>query len=106
METSQGNSLCSYFYLKQKCHFFSFFLSSTKLENRRVEQVLWGRVDTSGREEVVRRGGRRMSMVQKHAYIFINAKMIPVETVPGIWEGRVKENGGRGEFKYDIFDTL
>jgi hypothetical protein len=45
-------------------------------------------------------------MVQKHAYIFINAKMIPVETVPGIWEGRVKENGGRGEFKYDIFDTL
>jgi hypothetical protein len=21
-------------------------------------------------------------------------------------EGRIKENGGRGEFKYDIFDTL
>jgi hypothetical protein len=27
-----------------------------------------------------------------------NAKMLPVETVLG--------HGGRGEFKYDIFDTL
>jgi hypothetical protein len=22
------------------------------------------------------------------------------------WEGRIKENDGEGEFKYDIFDTL
>jgi hypothetical protein len=22
------------------------------------------------------------------------------------WKGRIKENGGEGEFKYDIFDTL
>jgi hypothetical protein len=36
MEISQGNFLCSY--LNQKCHLFSF----TKLENRRVEQVLLG----------------------------------------------------------------
>jgi hypothetical protein len=30
--------------------------------------------------------------------MLVNAKMIPVETVPRIW--------GRSEFKYDIFDTL
>jgi hypothetical protein len=40
MEISQGNSLCSYLYLKQAKMSFSLF-SSTKSENRRVEQVLW-----------------------------------------------------------------
>jgi hypothetical protein len=42
MEISQGNSLYSYLYLKQKYYvlLFIFFLSSTKLENRRAEQVL------------------------------------------------------------------
>jgi hypothetical protein len=42
MEIPQGNSLCSYLYLKQtktSCFSFSFF-SSIKLENRRAEQVL------------------------------------------------------------------
>jgi hypothetical protein len=39
-------------------------------------------------------------------YICIYAKMIPVETIPGmVWEG-IKERCGGGEFKYDIFDTL
>jgi hypothetical protein len=37
--------------------------------------------------------------------MYVNAKMIPVETIPGI-EGRIKENGGGVEFKYDMFDTL
>jgi hypothetical protein len=38
METSQGNSLCSYFYLKiAKMPCFS----STKLEHMRAEKVLW-----------------------------------------------------------------
>jgi hypothetical protein len=32
--------------------------------------------------------------------------MIPFETVPGIRGGRLKESSGRGEFEYDIFDTL
>jgi hypothetical protein len=43
MEISQGNSLCSYVYLKLKCYGFCFIyslFSPTKLENRRVEQVL------------------------------------------------------------------
>jgi hypothetical protein len=32
----------------------------------------------------------------------------PVETIPGMkeWGERAEENGGRGEFKYDIFDIL
>jgi hypothetical protein len=32
--------------------------------------------------------------------------MIPVETVPGIRGGGMKESSGWGEFKYDISDTL
>jgi hypothetical protein len=34
----------------------------------------------------------------------VNRKMRPVETVPAV--GVIKENGGGGEFKYDIFDLL
>jgi hypothetical protein len=33
-------------------------------------------------------------------------KMRPVETIPGMGGGEIKENGGGGKFKYDIFDTL
>jgi hypothetical protein len=32
--------------------------------------------------------------------------MRPVETIPGMRAGKIKENDGRGEFKYYIFDTL
>jgi hypothetical protein len=32
--------------------------------------------------------------------------MRPVETVPGMWGGCIKENDGGGEFKYDIFNIL
>jgi hypothetical protein len=38
--------------------------------------------------------------------VYINAKMIPAETVPGIRGGRMKESSRGGELKYDIFDTL
>jgi hypothetical protein len=39
--------------------------------------------------------------------MYVNGKTIPVETIPGMGGmGRIKENGGRGEFKYDIFDIL
>jgi hypothetical protein len=37
--------------------------------------------------------------------MYVNGKMIPVETIPGMGEGEIKENDGEGEFKYDIFDT-
>jgi hypothetical protein len=32
--------------------------------------------------------------------------MIPVETIPGMQGGKIKENGGEGKFKYDILDIL
>jgi hypothetical protein len=32
--------------------------------------------------------------------------MIPIETVPGIGGGGMKDSSGGGEFNYDIFDTL
>jgi hypothetical protein len=39
--------------------------------------------------------------------MYVNGKMTSVETIPGIGRGgRIKENGGGGEFKYDIFDIL
>jgi hypothetical protein len=34
----------------------------------------------------------------------VNGKVMPVETIPGMGAAGIKENGGRGEFKYDIFD--
>jgi hypothetical protein len=38
--------------------------------------------------------------------MYVNAKMIPVKTVPGIGEGSMKENSRGGEFKCDTFDIL
>jgi hypothetical protein len=37
--------------------------------------------------------------------MYVNAKMIPVETIPGIGGEGKKESNGKGKFKYDIFDT-
>jgi hypothetical protein len=45
METTQGNSLCSYLYLKlakKKVMLLFLSFSSTKSENRWVEQILLG----------------------------------------------------------------
>jgi hypothetical protein len=38
--------------------------------------------------------------------MYVNGKMIPLETIPGMGRRGIKERGGRGEFKYDIFDIL
>jgi hypothetical protein len=38
--------------------------------------------------------------------LYVNAKMIHVESIPGIREGGIKESGGGGEFNYHIFDKL
>jgi hypothetical protein len=32
--------------------------------------------------------------------------MIPVETIPVMGVGKINENSGGGDFKYDIFDVL
>jgi hypothetical protein len=51
--------------------------------------------------------GRRVNALQKCVHLYVNAKMIPVETTPVIRVGgRIKENSRGGEFMYDIFDTL
>jgi hypothetical protein len=39
-------------------------------------------------------------------HMYVNGKMIPVETIPRMRKGQIKENDGGGEFKYDIFDIL
>jgi hypothetical protein len=36
--------------------------------------------------------------------MYVNEKLIPIETTPGC--GGLKGNDGEGEFNYDIFDTL
>jgi hypothetical protein len=38
--------------------------------------------------------------------MYVNTKMILVETVPGVGEREMKESSGRGTFKYEIFNTL
>jgi hypothetical protein len=37
--------------------------------------------------------------------MYVNGKMISVETIPGMGGG-IKENGGGSEFKYYIFGIL
>jgi hypothetical protein len=38
--------------------------------------------------------------------MYVNGKMNPAETTPGMGKGEIKENDGGGEFKYDIFEIL
>jgi hypothetical protein len=38
--------------------------------------------------------------------LYVNGKMGPVETIPGMGEGGMKENDGGFKFKYDIFEVL
>jgi hypothetical protein len=71
-----------------------YFFSSTKLENRRSEQVLpWGR---EGWHQWQGRGGekgdRRVNIVQKMCIQVYKCKNDTVETVPGIGEW------GKGEW--------
>jgi hypothetical protein len=55
------------------------------MENRRTEQVLSGG-GTSGRRENIRKGYRRVNMVEIYVHMYENGKMRPVETVPGMGE--------------------
>jgi hypothetical protein len=60
---------------------------------------------TSGRQEKVGKWWR-VNMVQILCTNVLNGKMVLVETLPGIGVRGMKENGGGGEFKYNIFDVL
>jgi hypothetical protein len=100
MEMSHGNSRCSY--LKQTNLSF-FFL----LQNQRTGSAQ-GRVGGSGignrSVENVGKGCRRVNMVQilcTHACKWKNDACGKYYR-----NGRIKENDGEGEFKYDIFNIL
>jgi hypothetical protein len=47
-----------------------------------------------------------VNMVEYYVLIYENGKMRPVETIPGMGGGRIKENDGGGEFNYDILQEL
>jgi hypothetical protein len=80
------------------------------------QNLFWG--EGKGVAPVVGEGGgersRRMNTVQimyihymyTCIYMYVNAKMIPVETIPGICGEGMKERGRGGELKYYIFDIL
>jgi hypothetical protein len=91
MEISQVNSLVDILISNyQKCYIYFFLFSSTKSENRRVEQVLpWGseQLVPMGWGKVVGKGVRRVNMVQMYLHMYVNTKMIPVETMPGMRMG-------------------
>jgi hypothetical protein len=38
--------------------------------------------------------------------MYVNGKLRPVETIPGMGAEGVNESGGGGEFKYNIFNIL
>jgi hypothetical protein len=62
-----------------------FVLCSTKSDNMRAEQVHpGGRAGTSGRGEVWRKGIGGRIQCKKCVQVLVNAKMIPVETTPGM----------------------
>jgi hypothetical protein len=66
METAHGISLCNYFCLKlakMPCFSYFYVFSSTKWENRKVEQV-GGGIGTGGSGEMVGKKGRRNNTVQ------------------------------------------
>jgi hypothetical protein len=53
-------------------------------------------VGTSVRGEDIRKGYRRVNMVEIHVFMYVNGKMRLNETI--IRMGGIKENDGRGEF--------
>jgi hypothetical protein len=45
----------------------------------------------------VSKGHGRVNMVQTLVHIYVNGKLVPVETIPEWGVGGIKENDGRGE---------
>jgi hypothetical protein len=70
--------------------YFVFLLSRETLENRKVKQVLSGRLVPGGRGNISK-GCRR---VEYYTLMYENGKMRPVETIPGMGVGGIKENDG------------
>jgi hypothetical protein len=72
---------------KLQCHVFHFIFfpfPSTKLENRTKSPAHGEWSASVGGEEMLGKGNSRMNMVQKYVHMYVNAKMIPFKTTPGI----------------------
>jgi hypothetical protein len=103
--------LCSYIIsIKQKCLvflliFYLFLFNKIKEQEGGTGPGWWAPV---GGRKVKGKRSRRVNTVKKcvHAKKCVNAKMIPIETIPGIRGGRIKESIREGDFKCDILDTL
>jgi hypothetical protein len=52
------------------------------------------------------KGGRKVNMEQILCTHAVNGKIRPVERIPGMGGGKIKENDGGGEFNYDILKEL
>jgi hypothetical protein len=50
----------------------------------------------------IRKGCGKVNMVEYYVLIYENGKMRPVETLPGMGGGRIKENDGGDGFNYDL----
>jgi hypothetical protein len=85
---------------------FFFFFYKVREQEGRIGLVRGEGVCYQWEGKDVGKGCGRMSMVQILCAHVCKWKMIPVETIPGMGGRRIKENGGEGEFNYDIFDTL
>jgi hypothetical protein len=70
-----------------------------------MEQVgrtgpVW-KMGTSGKGEDIRKGWRRVNMVENYVHVYVKGKRRLVETNPGMGRERIKNDRG-GEFKYGI----
>jgi hypothetical protein len=89
MEISQGN-LCLASLNKQKYH---FYFNKNRGQQDKTDPV--SGIAASERREDIRRGCIRVSMVQKLcAHVYVNGKMKPAQTVPGMGGREIKN--GRG----------
>jgi hypothetical protein len=66
-----------------------FYKNKTGRQNR---SCLGG--GTSEREEDIRKEGQRVIWYKYSVLMFVNGKTRPVETIPGIGGGEIKENDG------------
>jgi hypothetical protein len=56
--------------------------------------------------KIATRAIRQEKDINYCTHMYVKGKMRPVETIPGMVRGGIKENRGGGEFKYDIFVIL
>jgi hypothetical protein len=59
-------------------------------------------VDSTGRGEDIKKRCKRVNNVEILCTHVENGKLRPVEIIPGMEGGEIKENDGGSEFNYDI----